>query len=69
MKGNPVRLSDFRGKTVVMNFWATWCRVCQAEVPHMEKLYRDQSDQDVVVLSANATSRERKYRYRREVRG
>ncbi|MGX4585693.1 redoxin domain-containing protein [Paenibacillus chitinolyticus] len=58
LEGTPVRLSDFRGKTVVMNFWATWCRVCQAEMPHMEKLYRDQSDEDVVVLSVNATSQE-----------
>lgn len=57
--GNTIQLSDYRGKTVVMNFWATWCRVCQAEMPHMEKFYRDQQNEDVVVLSINATSQER----------
>jgi len=59
LEGEPVRLSDYRGKTVVMNFWATWCRVCQAEMPHVEKFYRDHLDEDVVVLSVNATSQER----------
>ncbi|WMT43178.1 redoxin domain-containing protein [Paenibacillus sp. D2_2] len=60
LDGKSVRLSDYRGKTVVMNFWATWCRVCQAEMPHMERFYQDQQNQDdVVVLSINATSQER----------
>lgn len=59
LDGNTIRLSDYRGKTVVMNFWATWCRVCQAEMPHMEKFYREQQNEDVVVLSINATSQER----------
>ncbi|NWL88022.1 hypothetical protein DMN77_10520 [Paenibacillus sp. 79R4] len=59
LDGNTVRLSDYRGKTVVLNFWATWCRVCQAEMPHLEKFYRDQQDRNVVLLSVNATSQER----------
>jgi len=59
LDGNTIRLSDYRGKTVVMNFWATWCRVCQAEMPHMEKFYRERQNEDVVVLSINATSQER----------
>ncbi|QJD85522.1 TlpA family protein disulfide reductase [Cohnella herbarum] len=59
LEGNSVKLSDYRGKTVLLNFWATWCRVCQAEMPHVEKLYRQYKDQDVIILSVNATSQER----------
>lgn len=36
---NPVRLSDFKGKYVVLDFWATWCKDCRAEVPAMKELY------------------------------
>lgn len=59
LEGNTVNLSDYRGKTVLMNFWATWCRVCQAEMPHVEKLYQKYKDRDVVILSVNATSQEK----------
>jgi len=59
LSGNSVRLSDYRGKTVVMNFWATWCRVCRAEMPQVEKFYQKNKDGDIVVISVNATSQER----------
>lgn len=59
LRGETVRLSDYRGQTVVLNFWTTWCRVCQAEMPHVEKFYREYADRGVVVLSVNATSQER----------
>ncbi|XID96197.1 peroxiredoxin family protein [Paenibacillaceae bacterium WGS1546] len=59
LNGNEVRLSDYRGRTVVLNFWATWCTVCRAEMPHVERFYQDHLDKDVVVLSVNATSQER----------
>ncbi|WP_120461936.1 peroxiredoxin family protein [Paenibacillus aceti] len=59
LDGNAVRLSNYRGSTVVLNFWATWCRVCQAEMPHMEKFYREQGGEDVTILSVNATRQER----------
>jgi len=59
LSGNAVRLSDYRGQTVVLNFWATWCRVCQAEMPHVEKFYQEHKDGNVVVLSVNATTQER----------
>ncbi len=36
--GNAVRLSDFEGKVVFLNFWATWCTACEAEMPDMERL-------------------------------
>ena len=42
--GNTVRLSDFRGKPVVVNFWATWCPPCRSELPGFENLYAEYGD-------------------------
>lgn len=55
----PMKLSDFTGKKVILNFWATWCPPCKAEMPHMEKFYMDY-EKEVVVLSVNLTHTESK---------
>ena len=39
--GNEVKLSDFRGKGVVLNFWASWCGPCKSEMPHFQQAYEE----------------------------
>src|SRR5512147_3043032 len=45
----PLSLSDFKGKVVFLNFWATWCKPCEAEMPGMERLYQKYKGQGLVV--------------------
>ena len=45
-EGNEVKLSDFRGKGVVLNFWASWCGPCKMEMPHFQDAY-EQYGEDV----------------------
>lgn len=52
--GNEVHLSDFKGKPVVINYWASWCSPCKAELPDFDELYNEFKD-DVVFLMINAT--------------
>lgn len=42
--GNSVRLSDFRGKPVVLNFWASWCYYCKQEMPEFNQVYGEEKD-------------------------
>lgn len=51
--GNTIRLTDFRGKVVFLNFWATWCIPCRLEMPAMERLYREFRGRGFVVLAVN----------------
>ncbi len=48
--GRDVRLSDFSGKVVLLDFWATWCQPCEAEIPHLQALYKTYKDKGFVVL-------------------
>jgi len=46
LKGNRVMLEEYRGKTVFINLWATWCPPCRAEMPHIESLYKKVNEQE-----------------------
>lgn len=56
LDGKQVQLSDYRGKKVILNFWATWCPPCRAEMPHMQNFYEKNKDDDIVVLAVNLTN-------------
>jgi thiol-disulfide isomerase/thioredoxin len=51
VNGNEVRLSDFRGKVVFLNFWTTWCPTCRIEMPSMEKLHQKFKDKDFAMVA------------------
>jgi peroxiredoxin len=53
LNNRKVRLSDFRGKVVFLNFWATWCKPCKDEMPSMEILHRKFAKDGLVVLAVS----------------
>jgi peroxiredoxin len=53
LQGQKVTLSQFRGKVILVNFWATWCPPCREEMPSMEELFRRFQDQGLVMLAVN----------------
>jgi peroxiredoxin len=53
LDGREVRLSDYRGHVVFLNFWATWCGPCKTEMPAMEQLYREFRPKGFVVLAVS----------------
>jgi len=54
VNGNPVKLSSFFGKPIVLNFWASWCGPCTSEMPDFHETYLEMKD-DVVFLMVNRT--------------
>ena len=53
LDGNQIRLSDLRGKVVFINFWATWCPPCRAEMPEIEAIHQEYKSKDVVVIGVD----------------
>jgi thiol-disulfide isomerase/thioredoxin len=53
LDGKKVSLTDFKGKVVFLNIWATWCPPCREEMPSMEKLYQELKGKDFEILAIN----------------
>jgi peroxiredoxin len=53
LQGEEIRLSELKGKGVVINFWATWCNPCKREMPLIEEQYQLVMDQDIEILAIN----------------
>jgi len=51
INGKTVSLDDFRGKPVLLNFWASWCGPCRSEMPYIQELYEEQSETGVAILA------------------
>jgi thiol-disulfide isomerase/thioredoxin len=51
--GQRMKLSDFRGRPVFVNFWATWCQPCRKELPAMDELLREYSDDGLAIIAVN----------------
>ena len=55
LNGETLSLSDFRGKVVLVNFWASWCPPCRSEMPAMQEIYQQYGPDDFVILAVNNT--------------
>lgn len=55
LAGDPVHLADLRGQVVVLNFWASWCPPCKAEMPAFEAVQQAYHGNDVAILAINTT--------------
>jgi peroxiredoxin len=62
LDGNQQSLSQYRGKIVLLNFWATWCRPCTTEMPAMQATYDKLRDKGFVVLAVNELEDDTKVR-------
>ncbi|MBA5872457.1 MAG: redoxin domain-containing protein [Nitrospira sp. CR2.1] len=62
LQGQAHSLEHYRGKIVLVNFWATWCKPCTSEMPAMQAVYDRLRDKDFVVLAVNELEEEAKVR-------
>jgi peroxiredoxin len=53
INGTSVSLSEYKGKVIVMSFWATWCGPCKEEMPHLQQMLNERGDKGVVVFSVS----------------
>lgn len=53
LDGGSLTLSDFKGKVIIVNFWATWCPPCRMEIPDFVYLYENYKDKGLVIIGVN----------------
>lgn len=53
LRGQTISLRNLRGSPVMLNFWATWCPACRAEMPYLQQTYEEWSDKGLVLLAIN----------------
>jgi len=53
LNGKEVKVSDYQGKWVIVNYWATWCPPCAAEIPELNAFHKKHQEKDAVVLGVN----------------
>jgi thiol-disulfide isomerase/thioredoxin len=58
INGKKVKLSELKGKKVLVNFWATWCPPCKEEMPELQQFYENHGD-EITIIAINATGSER----------
>jgi cytochrome c biogenesis protein CcmG, thiol:disulfide interchange protein DsbE len=58
LDGDTLRLSDYRGRVVLVNFWGTWCEPCKEETPALEASYQALKDQGLVIVGINLRRQE-----------
>ena len=56
LSGNPVRLSDLKGKTLIVNFWGTWCAPCKEEMPDLARFQIENSSKNVQIVGIGIDS-------------
>ncbi len=59
LSGKEFSLSDYKGKVILINFWATWCGPCLKEMPDLEKLYQNYKAKDFQILGIAVASKEK----------
>lgn len=63
LQGKTHRLEDYRGKWVLVNFWATWCPPCLSEIPELDSLHKAHSDLVVIGIAMDSGSRSKVARF------
>jgi thiol-disulfide isomerase/thioredoxin len=64
--GSPVDLSQFKGKTVFINFWATWCKPCLREMPSIQRMMEKLNEESIVFLFASDENPEQIEEFKKE---